>query len=75
MVFVSALEARHTADILPRVQAAGVLTVGETPDFLREGGHARFYVENNRIRVEINAAVADRAGLKISSQLLTLARR
>jgi hypothetical protein len=52
-----------------------VLTVGETPDFLREGGHARFYVENNRIRVEINAAVADRAGLKISSQLLTLARR
>jgi len=49
--------------------------VGETPEFLRDGGHARFYVENNHIRVEINAARADQAGLKINSQLLSLAKR
>lgn len=75
MVFVSAIESRNTADILLRVPAAGVLTVGETPDFVREGGLARFYVENNRMRVEIDAAAADQAGLKIQSQLLSLARR
>lgn len=74
IVFVGALEARHTADILLRVQAAGVLTVGEAPDFLRDGGHVRFYVENNDVRIQINVAGANQAGLKISSQLLTLAR-
>jgi hypothetical protein len=75
IAFVSAMEARHTTDILLRVQPAGVLTVGETPEFLRDGGHVRFYVENNRIRVEIDAAGTDQSGLKVNSQLLSLARR
>jgi hypothetical protein len=33
-----------------------------------------FVVENSRIRFEINDAAARRAGLKISSKLLALAR-
>lgn len=74
IVFISAFEAQHTADILLRVEAVGVLTVGEAPDFLREGGHVRFHVENNAVRVQINGAGADQAGLKINSQLLSLAR-
>jgi len=74
IVFVSGFAARRTADILARAQTPGVLTVGETPEFLREGGLVRFYVEGDRIRVQINAAGADQAGLKISAQLLSLAR-
>ena len=74
IVFVGALATGHSADILLRVRAAGVLTVGETPDFIREGGHVRFYAENEKVRIQIDAAGAEQAGLKISSQLLSLSR-
>lgn len=74
IVFVGALATRHSADILLRVQAAGVLTVGEAPDFIHEGGHVRFYSENYKVRIQIDAAGAEQAGLKISSQLLSLSR-
>jgi len=75
VVFVDAPSARERADTLQRVEDTGVLTVSDAPGFLREGGHVRFYVENNHVRVEIDADRADQAGLKIDSQLLSLARR
>ena len=74
IILIAESEARRAADILQRVKGAGVLTVGETPYFLREGGLVRFYVEANRIRFQIDPAGAQQAGLKINSQLLSLAR-
>ena len=55
-------------------QGRPVLTVGETPDFIALGGIANFILEGNNVRFEINAGAADRAGLRISSRLLRLAR-
>ena len=52
-----------------------VLTVGETTQFLRDGGMVRFFVEDNNVRFQINQKNAEAAGLKISSQLLMLAVR
>jgi hypothetical protein len=75
IVFISASEGRHVADILLRARGAPVLTIGEDADFLREGGLVRFFIEGNRVRFEINANAASNAGLKISSQLLSLAKR
>jgi len=74
IVFIGVFEARRTADIIKRVGNAAVLTVGETPSFLSEGGIARFYVHDNRVRFQVNSAGATQAGLKISSQLLSLAK-
>jgi hypothetical protein len=74
IVFVSASEASRTSDIVERLRNTAVLVVGETPHFLREGGHIRFFVEGNRVRFQIDAENALQAGLKISSQLLSLAR-
>ena len=52
-----------------------ILTVGETPDYLQRGGIIRFYLEGgSNVRFEINRTAADRAGLRISSRLLQLAR-
>lgn len=73
-IFVVASEARQTAAILQRVRHAAVLTVGETRQFLSDGGMVRFYVEANRVRFQIDPAGAQRAGLKVSSQLLSLAK-
>ncbi len=52
----------------------GVLTVGEGDTFLREGGIIAFVIENRRVRFDIRQSQAARAGLKISSKLLNVAR-
>lgn len=51
-----------------------ILTVGETGGFIAQGGIARFYIDGGNVRFEINRGAAERAGLRISSRLLQLAR-
>lgn len=70
----------HLADLPPdeasamlRRTSGPVLTVGETARFLRDGGMVRVYVEDSRMRFQVNRRQTDAAGLKISSQLLSLA--
>jgi hypothetical protein len=46
--------------------------VGETDHFIQTGGMIRF-VTQDKIRFEINDDAAKRAGLKISSKLLSYA--
>lgn len=58
---------------LGRARSAA-LTVGESEDFLHSGGAIRFVLENHKVRFEIAAAAAERAGLSLSSKLLSLAR-
>jgi hypothetical protein len=51
-----------------------VLTVGESDDFLQKAGMIRFFVEDRKIRFEVNQEAAEAANLKISSRLLLLAK-
>lgn len=74
MLFVPAAADGLASSILQKVQSKPVLSVGETEAFMKAGGIARFYTEANKVRFEMNPAAADRAGLKISSKLLKLAR-
>jgi hypothetical protein len=55
-------------------QSTPALTVGESPDFIEQGGIVNFMVEGANVRFEINPEAAERAGLRISSRLLRLAR-
>ena len=52
----------------------GALTVGETEGFARLGGIINFIIMDGKLRLEINQPSAERAGLKISAKLLSLAR-
>lgn len=54
---------------------SGVLTVGEGDAFLRDGGMIAFVVDNRRVRFDINMAAIRNSGLRVSSRLLTVARR
>jgi len=66
-----------TADlprILHRIEASPILTVGEAPHFAERGGMIRFDKDRDRVGFEINVGSAERARLRISSQLLKLAR-
>lgn len=55
-------------------ESAGILTVGEAETFLRNGGMIKFFIENRRVRFDINLEMAEKAGLKLSSRLLGVAR-
>jgi hypothetical protein len=59
---------------IQKEQKFPVLIVGETPGFAEQGGAINLFVEQNRVRFEINVAVAKREQLKISSKLLSLAK-
>jgi hypothetical protein len=72
VVFIGVMQPHDTAELMRRVRGP-VLTVGDTVQFLRDGGIVRFYVEHGRVRFEISHKNAEAAGLKISSSLLRLA--
>jgi hypothetical protein len=73
VVFVGGVRPRDGAELMQRIRGP-VLTVGETVQFLRDGGMVRFYVENNKVRFEISQKNAEAVGLKVGSQLMILAR-
>ncbi len=52
----------------------GVLTVGDGDNFLHDGGMISFVIENRRVRFDVSQGTAARAGLRVSSKLLTVAR-
>jgi hypothetical protein len=60
--------------VLRAVSGEGVLTVGDGEAFARAGGIIGFRLQDRKVRFDINARQAERAGLKLSSQLLKLAR-
>jgi hypothetical protein len=53
---------------------AGLLTVSDVPGFAQSGGMIGLFNEGDRIRFEINPRSAEAAGLKVSSQLMKLAK-
>jgi hypothetical protein len=74
VVFVSVPEREPIADLANRLKGRAVLLVGESDSFAVSGGAIKFTIEDNRVHFVINPDAADRAGLKISSKLLALAK-
>jgi hypothetical protein len=60
--------------VLDRTPSAGVLTVGETPDFAARGGILELAMQESMVQFEVNIAAAQKAGLIISSKILRLGR-
>jgi len=75
VLFISRSERDQTAQILAAVKDSPVLTVGDSPGFLEQGGVINFLLEGGKVRFEINNEAAGKARLTISSKLLQLARR
>lgn len=74
VLFIAASERAHLTRILASIEGSPVLTVGDTEGYAGQGVMVNFYLEENRVRFEINRKAAARAGLAISAQLLKLAR-
>jgi uncharacterized protein DUF4154 len=72
LLFVTAAEESRYAAMRSELADSPVLTVGETPSFSVTGAIG-FVQDGEKLRFEINTDIAERAHLKISSQLQKLA--
>jgi hypothetical protein len=74
ILFISTSEMARLPGILARLKGRSVLTVGEADRFAQRGGMIGFFLEDHRVRLEVNRAAVERAGLRVSSKLLAVAR-
>ena len=73
VVFVSSETWRRSPESLKALDRAGSLTVGESEQFARRGGVIGFVIVDETVRFVVNDEARDRAGLRISSRMLSLA--
>jgi hypothetical protein len=73
IVFISRDTWRKQTDLPRTLRALGLLTVGESDTFAQAGGVIGFVIQNQTVRFVVNAEARDRAGLRISSRMLSLA--
>lgn len=67
---------KKTTSVSTLLQSIGnepILTVGETEDFIKQGGIIGFVNKNNKVKLTINNQAARKAGLRIDPQLLEIA--
>lgn len=75
VLFISDSEERRTGTLLRSLEGSPVLTVSDMEGFVDDGGGIGFVLVDDRIRFDINNPVIQREGMKLSAQLLRLARR
>lgn len=75
IIFVSRSEEKRYAKILDAARPGRALTVGETPTFLEAGGMVALLMEGKTPQFEVNLEPVTASRLKLSSRMLSLARR
>jgi hypothetical protein len=73
ILYIGSEDPEKVKSILATTQNQNILTVGDSPNFLRWGGMVRFFTEKGKIRLEINSDAARSSGIRISSKLLSVA--
>jgi hypothetical protein len=74
MLFVSHSEGRALKGTVDALKARPILTVSDGKGFAQSGGIVELVIERDQMRFIVNPKAAARAGLKLSSRLLGLAR-
>ena len=74
MLFVDSSERKRFRSAVGSLQGTSVLTVGESPDFIADGGVINLKLDHGRVRFEINLGLAAQEQFRISSKLLSLAQ-
>jgi len=74
VLFVARSLESEVHPILEQLSGRPVLTVSDMTEFGENGGMVTFYLEGDRVRFDINQEAALKAGLTVSSRLLSLAQ-
>ena len=73
ILFLTAAQSPRLPAVLDVIAGHPTLTIGDTAGYARQGIMINMYLENKRVRFEINVERARSAGLRISTKLLNLA--
>jgi len=73
VLFLSSTVSNSLPEVLEVLQGQPTLTIGDTEGYARRGVMINMYLDNKRVRFNINAETAGAAGLRISTKLLNLA--
>jgi len=74
VLFISSSERSQIKEVLENLRGSNTLTVGDTSGFAQSGVAINFILEQDRVHFEINVKSAQKAGLKLSSKLLSVAK-
>jgi hypothetical protein len=74
MLYIAAPEAAHGDELIHMLRGTPTLSISDFAGFARHGGITNLYLEDSKIRFEVNVDAAKESGLNISSQLLSVAR-
>ncbi len=74
VLVINSSELSQLPDLLHKIRLIPLLTISDINGFAESGGVIELGREGNRIRMEINPAAARQNRIRISSQLLKLAR-
>lgn len=74
MVFLGTDDPLEISQALRAAARESVLTVGYAEGFAERGGMVNFFIEERKMRFEVNVGAAQDQGIRLSSQLLRLAK-
>ncbi|MFZ6013324.1 MAG: YfiR family protein [Bacteroidota bacterium] len=73
ILFINISKTEQLKSALAGVKAKNILTVGDSENFVKQGGMIRFFTESSKTRIQINLKAVKQADLTISSKLLRVA--
>ncbi|MGR8932370.1 MAG: YfiR family protein [Gammaproteobacteria bacterium] len=62
------------SELVAKARRTAVLTVSDAKNFAKNGGVIGFYMDDGKVKLEINPKIAEACNLKISSKLMEVAR-
>jgi len=74
MVYLSDMTQLRVRTILAKTQGRGILTVGESDEFMHAGGMVGLVRSSDQIQIEVNTEQTQKENFHISSRLLNLAQ-
>lgn len=74
MVYVPPSQERNLDKVLARARGNGILVVSDSEGYAQRGSMINLYLEDDKVRFEINLQAVDSSGLRVSSQLLALGK-
>ena len=75
ILYVGRSEQQRVGTLLAAVRDKPVLTVGDSSRFTEQGGMIEFLLQDNRVRFDVNLPRAQQSKLRVSSNLLRVARK
>lgn len=74
MVYVPPSQERNLDKVLARARGNGILVVSDSEGYAQRGSMINLYLEDDKVRFEINLQAVESSGLRVSSQLLSLGK-